>query len=71
MKELPSDTEITADIGVDTLITVGSISEYGMPDIRHMHTDLMRTTRLDATLEKGECWIFGFLDFCILGTRNS
>lgn len=52
MKKLPSDTEITADIGIDALIAVGTIGKYWMSDIRHMHTNLMGTTRIDATLKE-------------------
>lgn len=55
MEELSSDTEITAGIRVDTPISIGSISEYWMADMSHMDTDLMCATRLDTTLEEGEC----------------
>ncbi len=54
MEELASDSEITADIGVDAPISICLVSENWMTDIRHMDTDLMGTSRLDTTLDEGE-----------------
>lgn len=71
MEELTSDTELTADIGVDAPITIRSVSEYWVTNMSHMDTDLMGTTGLDTTLEERECWNLGLLDSWIQSIRNS
>jgi hypothetical protein len=55
MEELTIDLELTTHIGIETFVTIGSISDDRMTDMCHMYTDLVGTTCLDATLEEGEC----------------
>lgn len=55
MEELAIDLKLTTHIGVETFVTIGSISDDRMTDMCHMDTDLMCTARLDATFEEREC----------------
>jgi hypothetical protein len=55
MEKLTIDQELTTHIGIQTFVTIGSISDDRMTDMCHMYTDLMGTTRFDTTLEEGEC----------------
>ena len=51
MEELAINLELTTNIRIQTLITIGSISDDRMTDMCHMYTNLMCTTRFDTALE--------------------
>ena len=52
MQELTRDTEITTYIRVDTPIPIRLVPEHRVTDVGHMDADLVRTPRLDTTLEE-------------------
>lgn len=71
MEELTIDLELTTHIGIQTFVTIGSISDNRMTDMCHMYTDLMCTARLDTTLEEGGSYIIlNYFEVCH-GTLSS
>jgi hypothetical protein len=52
MEHLASDTLMTRHIRVDLLISVCLVSEDRTADMSEVDSDLMRTPRLDTTLEE-------------------
>jgi hypothetical protein len=65
MEELTSDTDLTTSIGVDALVTIGSISDDRMSDMCHMDTDLVGTPCFYTAFEQRECWSIGVLEYLI------